>query len=207
MKMVRVLYIARMRKRINKSSLFRDFTQPRLVVCYERCGITDLSQLQETAWTFKREPIDRPATSVTNYHFRLRKIPEECRSQRLCSVKSSSEPTIKSCFKFEGLTNGWLKTSCLNLLKNAVDVARNVTSDNVIMADDGIERMRTEGFESRFKMHFGHFGVGELSVADRSFRGVLTAVVFLCVFSKPRRWNFGSVGTVGKLIKITFDHT
>jgi hypothetical protein len=60
---------------------------------------------------------------------------------------------------FEGLTStkGRLKTSGLNLLNNAVNVLRNVASANVMMADEGMERMRTEGFVSRFIMKFGTF--------------------------------------------------
>jgi hypothetical protein len=143
-----------------KSSLLRDFTQSRLVVCYGCFGISYLSHLQGTAWTLKRGPIDCSATSVTNYNFRLRKIQEVFRSQRQCFVESGSEPTLKSCFIFEGLTKGWLKTSCLNLLNNAVNVSRNVASDILMMADDGMERERTESFVSRFKMPFGHLSEG-----------------------------------------------
>jgi hypothetical protein len=38
-----------------------------------------------------------------------------------------------------------------------VNVLRNVASANVMMADEGMGRMRTEGFVSRFIMNFGHF--------------------------------------------------
>jgi hypothetical protein len=71
-------------------------------------------------------------------------------------MESGSEPTLKSCFIFEGLMKGLLKTPCLNLLNNAENVSRNVASENLTMVDDGMERERTEGFVSRFKMPFGH---------------------------------------------------
>jgi hypothetical protein len=138
-----------------KSSLFPDFTQLRLVVCYGRCGIIYLSHLQGTVWTLKRGPIDCHVTSVKNYHFQQRKIPEECRSQRLCSVKSGSEPTLKSYFVFKGITKGRLKTFCLYLLNNAVYVSRNVASYNLMMADDRMENLRTESFVFRFKIPLG----------------------------------------------------
>jgi hypothetical protein len=41
-----------------------------------------------------------------------------------------------------------------------VNVTRNVTSENVMMADDGMENVRTEGFVFRFKMPFERFRVG-----------------------------------------------
>ena len=64
-------------------SLFWDVTQRRLVVSYRRFGI---NCRVPPSWPLKKEPIGRAETSVGNYQFTLRDIPEEIMSHYWCTV-------------------------------------------------------------------------------------------------------------------------
>jgi len=70
-----------------KSTLSCDITQRIVVIPYRRFKTTYLSHLQESrnpgSWiysTLKMGQRDCPETSVRNYHYTLRNIPEENRS-------------------------------------------------------------------------------------------------------------------------------
>ena len=104
-----------------KSSLFWNFTQCRLVLCYRRLGTT-AGPILKRAW------IDSAETSVANYQSRLRKIAEQRRSRvtinwkfpvQILHVECSMEcGGGSSCFpiQFKGNrpTNLWKTTKTSN---------------------------------------------------------------------------------------------
>ena len=69
---------------------FGTFTRPRVVIPYRRFGTTFRSHL-------RGGPIIRPETSVRNYHSRLRKTPEECRSHLSLGGSLKSHKDIPVC--------------------------------------------------------------------------------------------------------------